>query len=91
MMFDERVEVTRESPSLASGDTHRIQGIKRNPDGALAVAESFGSFPRSSFNGTNDQLFLRVITGTGTNGAGAVVGAAGAALDRSPPSINGSF
>ena len=41
---------------------------------ALNVAVPFGAFSAVSFNGTSDQLSVRIFTRIGTNGAGGFCG-----------------
>lgn len=55
---------------VASGEIYCIQGVTRNPDQAREVAVS----SPMTFNGTTDELSLKVLTRIGTNGSGAFCG-----------------
>jgi 6-phosphogluconolactonase (cycloisomerase 2 family) len=72
--FDLRVEVYKNSSLIVSGETHCIQGATRDANKALAITTDFGSFAPTQFNGTSDQLSVRVLTRIGTNGVGGFCG-----------------
>jgi len=59
---------------LASGETFCIDGVTRNPNLAKEVTVTFAPFLPVPFNGTSDQLSLKVLTRIGTNGSGAFCG-----------------
>lgn len=71
--FDLRAEVMRNGVLIASGETYLINGVTRNPSLAKEVLVSLSS-PSGNFNGTSDQLSLRIQTRIGTNGSGGFGG-----------------
>lgn len=64
--FDLRAEVYRDSDLVASGQTHCITGLVRNPANAKEVTVSFDTFPPEDFDGT-DNLSVKILTRIGTN------------------------
>ncbi len=72
--FDLLAEVYKNGTVVASGETHCITGVTRNPDMAKEVIVSFAPFGPVDFNGTTDVLSLRVLTRIGTTGTGAFCG-----------------
>jgi hypothetical protein len=68
--FDLRAEVCRNGVLMASGETYLIKGVTRNPDKALKVTVSFGSFLSVNFDGSADTLSLKILTRIGTDGNG---------------------
>ena len=69
--FDLRAEVYKNGTLVAAGETYCIQDVTRNPNLAKEVTVSFAPFAPVTFNGTSDELSLKVLTRIGTNGAGA--------------------
>jgi hypothetical protein len=65
--YDLKSEGYRNGVLVASGLTRCVQGITRNPDLAKEVTVAFGSFSSVEFNGTSDQLALKLWTRIGTN------------------------
>ena len=73
--LDLRAEVYQNQTTLvASGEILCIQGVTRNANQAKEVAVSFNSPLPMTFDGTTDELSLRVLTRIGTNGSGAFCG-----------------
>jgi hypothetical protein len=68
--FDLRAEVYKDGVLVASGETYLIKGVTRNPDRAMKVTVSLGSFSPVEFDGVNDALSLRILTRIGTDGNG---------------------
>ncbi len=68
--FDLRAEVYKDGVLVASGETYLIKGVTRNPDKALKVTVSFGSFSPVDFDGIGDTLSLKILTRIGTDGNG---------------------
>ncbi|MGH7261668.1 MAG: hypothetical protein ACREI9_13490, partial [Nitrospiraceae bacterium] len=65
--FDLLAELYQNNTLITSGLTRCITGITRNANQALEVTNAFGSFSSITFNGTSDQLVLKVWTRIGTN------------------------
>ena len=72
--FDLLAELYKNGILVASGETHLIKGVTRNPDKAMKVTVSFGSFSPVDFDGTTDILSLKIFTRIGTNGIGGFGG-----------------
>jgi hypothetical protein len=68
--FDLRAEVYKDGVLVASGEAYLIKGVTRNPDKALKVTVSFGSFSPVDFDGISDTLSLKILTRIGTDGNG---------------------
>lgn len=68
--FDLRAVVYKDGVVVASGETYLIKGVTRNPDKALKVTVSFGSFSPADFDGTTDTLSLKILARIGTDGHG---------------------
>jgi hypothetical protein len=68
--FDLRAVVYKDGVLLASGETYLIKGVTRNPDKAMKVTVSFGSFSPVDFDGTTDRLSLKILARIGTDGHG---------------------
>jgi len=58
--FDLRAEARRNGTVVASGETLCITGVTRNPDKAKEVTVSFNLISSVDFNGTTDELSLRI-------------------------------
>ena len=72
--FDVRAEVYAGSAIVASGESHCISGITRNPDLAKAVGIAFGPFSPVAFDGSTQALSLRLLARIGTNASGGPCG-----------------
>jgi hypothetical protein len=72
--FDLRAEVYKNDALVVSGEVYCIEGITRNPNLAKEVIVAFAPFSPVVFNGTTDELSLKVLTRIGTNGAGGFCG-----------------
>ncbi|MEK6279385.1 MAG: hypothetical protein AABN95_03450 [Acidobacteriota bacterium] len=72
--FDLRVEAYKNNGLLASGQSLCITGVTRNPASAKEVVVAFDAFSATSFNGTSDELKLKVLTRVGTNESGGSCG-----------------
>jgi len=68
--FDLRAEVYKDGVLVASGEAYLIKGVTRNPDKAMKVTVSFGSFSPVDFDGISDTLSLKILTRIGTDGNG---------------------
>src|SRR6266571_3145400 len=65
--FDLLAELYKNGVLVTSGLTRCITGVTRNPDLAKEATATFASFSAVTFNGTTDQLSLKVWTRIGTN------------------------
>ncbi|TLY41826.1 MAG: hypothetical protein E6K58_09180, partial [Nitrospirae bacterium] len=65
--YDLQAEVYKNSTLVSSGLTRCITGVTRNPALAKEALVAFSSFPPTDFNGTSDQLSLKILTRIGTN------------------------
>ena len=65
--FDLLAELYRNGVLVTSGLTRCITGVTRNPALAKEATAAFVSFSAVTFNGTSDQLSLKVWTRIGTN------------------------
>ncbi len=72
--FDLRVEVYKAGQLISAGETFCIQGVTRNPTLATEVAVALPLSAPVTFNGSTEDLSLRVLTRIGTNGAGVFCG-----------------
>src|SRR6266571_348215 len=65
--FDLLAEIYRNGVLVTSGLTRCITGVTTNPDLAKEATVTVASFSAVTFNGTSDQLSLKVWTRIGTN------------------------
>ncbi|MDF0643088.1 MAG: IPT/TIG domain-containing protein [Nitrospira sp.] len=65
--FDLRAEVLKNGAVIATGLTRCITGIVRNANQAKEATVAFGSVPSTPFDGTTDQLAIKISTRIGTN------------------------
>lgn len=65
--FDLRAEVLKNGTLIASGLTRCITGLVRPAASAKEATVAFGSVPPTAFNGTTDQLSIKLATRIGTN------------------------
>jgi len=65
--FDLRAEVLKNGTVITTGLTRCITGIVRNANQAKEATVAFGSVPSTPFDGTTDQLSIRIATRIGTN------------------------
>jgi len=65
--FDLQAEVLKNGAVIATGLTRCITGIVRNANQAKEATVAFGSVPSTPFDGTTDQLSIRISTRIGTN------------------------
>jgi RHS repeat-associated protein len=65
--FDLQAEVLKNGTVLSTGLTRCITGIVRNANQAKEATVAFGSVPATQFNGTSDQLAVKISTRIGTN------------------------
>lgn len=72
--FDLRVEVYKAGSLISAGDAYCIQGVTRNPSLAREVAVPLALPSPVTFDGSTEELSLRVQARIGTNGAGASCG-----------------
>ncbi|HLB47693.1 MAG TPA: hypothetical protein VJL59_11860, partial [Anaerolineales bacterium] len=72
--FDLRAEVYRNSELVASGESHCIIGVTRNPDQATEVFIPFAAINPATFDGVTDSLTLKILVRIGTDGTGALCG-----------------
>jgi len=72
--FDLRAEIYKNGTLVASGEVYCIQNITRNANLAQEVTLAFGPFSPVSFNGTSDQMSLKIMTRIGSDGAGGFCG-----------------
>ena len=68
--FDLRVEAYKNNALLTSGQALCITGVSRPAANAKEVVVGFDTFSTTTFNGTSDELKLKVLTRVGTNAAG---------------------
>jgi hypothetical protein len=69
--FDVRAEVYKNGELISAGETPCVKNLDTNP---REVIVALGSFPPRAFNGTSEQLSLRVLARMGTTEAGASCG-----------------
>jgi len=72
--FDLRAEVYRNGVVVTAGESDCITAVTRNPDQAKEVVMPFGTFAPVNFDGSADNLSLKIMVWIGTNGAGAFCG-----------------
>ena len=70
--FDVQVEVYKNTTLLTSGLTRCVTGLTKND--AKEVAVPVAPFSQTLFNGTDDALFVKILTRIGTNASGATCG-----------------
>jgi thiol-disulfide isomerase/thioredoxin len=72
--FDLRAEVYRNGLLVAAGERYCIDGVTRNANLAKEVTVAFAPFAPLTFNGSSDQVSVKILTRIGTNGTGASCG-----------------
>jgi len=72
--FDLRAEVYRNGLLVAAGESYCIDGVTRNANLAKEVTVAFAPFAPLTFNGSSDQLSVKILTRIGTNGNGVSCG-----------------
>ena len=72
--FDLLVEVYKDGQVISAGEAYCIQGITRNPSLAKEVNVPLPLAAPVPFNGSSENLSLRIHTRIGTNGAGTFCG-----------------
>ncbi|MGH7752225.1 MAG: Kelch repeat-containing protein, partial [Gemmatimonadales bacterium] len=65
--FDLQAELYKNGALVTSGLTRCITGVIRDPNLAKEVTAAFAPFATPTFNGTSDQLSLKIWTRIGTN------------------------
>jgi RHS repeat-associated protein len=65
--FDLQAELSKNGALVTSGVTRCLTGVTRNPNLAKEVTVAFAAFTGVAFNGTSDQLSLKLSTRIGTN------------------------
>ncbi len=73
--FDLRAEVYKNGSLLSAGETHCVKGLATNP---REITVALDSFLPQGFNGTSDQIILKVFARMGTTEGGASCGGPGA-------------
>jgi hypothetical protein len=72
---DVRVEVRKNGSALVgAGETYCVQGLTRNASSAKDVPVTFPTTTATAFNGSSDQLSMKVLVRIGTNGSGVFCG-----------------
>ena len=72
--FDLRVEAYKNNTLLTSGESLCIAGVTRNAANAKEVVVEFAAFSATTFNGTSDELKVKLLTRVGTDGNGGSCG-----------------